>query len=57
MNVRRAVRTVAVMVLLVATVIVGTGTVGHAPTAGADTDPTTLLGQGGSFLERSCPSC
>ncbi len=39
------------MVLLAAGVLVGTVIgVGAAP-AGADTDPTTLLGQGGSFLE------
>ena len=39
------------MVLLITAMVVGPGTVGRAPTAGADTDPTTLLGQGGSFLE------
>jgi len=48
---RRAVRTAAVAVLLVTGMLVGSGAVGRAPTAGADTDPTTLLGQGGSFLE------
>ncbi len=40
------------MVVLAAGMLLGTTTGWHAAApAGADTDPTTLLGQGGSFLE------